>query len=419
MDFLANPTRRKVLFGLLYLSEGAPIGFIWLGLPTRLRSADVPLDKIAWLMALLIMPWTLKFLWAPLIDLLRSPKWGFKQWILASQTCMAISLIPLMWLDVGTQFSSAAMWLLLHAVCAATQDISIDALCVQQSQPLERAALNGWMQCGVLVGRAIMGGGSLVLEHYIGFPAVVGVLIALVLSSSVLLWFANETHLETSHPIPKRESQPTANSDSVILRFRLMLAELGVALRSGRIWAGFLFALTAPAAFKSLEAVVGPFLVDHGYSEVQIGQFTATVMIGGMIFGSLLAGRLAGAATGTRFVATALAVNVIAIAWLALSDLYGSQRPGWHLLGLLSLVSVTIGWFTVALYQWLMNLTSPQLAATQFTAFMAGTNACEAWSTALFGSIQVVWGYPLAILALCSLSIVSAGLILHLLGSGD
>ncbi|MGB7346763.1 MAG: MFS transporter [Pirellulaceae bacterium] len=414
MDCLATPTGRKFLFGLLYLSEGAPIGFIWLGLPTRLRAAEVELDRITWLMALLILPWTLKFLWAPLIDLLRGSRWGFKQWILLSQSLMALCLLPLMWLDIRTQFSVAAVWLLLHAIAAATQDISIDALCVQQSQPDERASLNGWMQCGVLVGRAAMGGGSLVLEHWIGFPAVVGVLIALVMSSSLLLWFAREHPVETDEALPESECESRSTWATMLIRLKTMFGELAKSLRSRRIWAGFLIALSAPAAFKSLEAVLGPYLIDRNYSELQIGNFSATVMIGGMIIGSLLAGHLAGRVTGSRFLAIAIAVNLTAIVTLAVTDHFSASRPGWHLMFLLALISVTIGWLTVAMYQWLMNLTSPQLAATQFTAFMAATNACEAWSTAAFGNLQSQWGYPAAMITLCGFSALATLLILGL-----
>lgn len=416
IDYLATATRRKILFGLLYLSEGAPIGFIWLGIPTRLRAADLPVDKITWLMALLILPWTLKFLWAPLVDLLRGSGWGFKQWILASQTCMALTLLPLVWLDFNTQFTIVSGWLLLHAICAATQDVSIDALCVQQSQPIERAALNGWMQCGVLVGRAAMGGGSLVLEHWIGFPAVVLVLIAIVMSSSILLLFAKERHLESAampqNPVPE------ANRETILHRCRSMVTELYAAVRTRTVWIGFLFALIAPAAFKSLEAVVGPFLIDRGYTELQIGQFTSTAMILGMIAGSLLAGRIAGLFQGSRFVAIALVLNVTTIGLLGAADALLNSRPGSHLFILLTFVSVAIGWFTVALYQWLMNLTSPRLAATQFTAFMAATNACEAWSTASFGSIQSARGYPFAILVMCAISL-SALLLLIAMRSED
>lgn len=409
-DCLATPTGRKVLFGLLYLSEGAPIGFIWLGLPTRWRAADVPLEQITWLMALLIMPWTLKFLWAPLIDLVRGPYWSFKQWILASQLLMALSLIPLVWLDIQSQFTAVSIWLLFHACAAATQDIAIDALCIQQSAPAERGALNGWMQCGVLLGRALMGGGSLVLERWIGFTGVLGTLIAVILSSAILLSFARET--PTTLVTDRDLSLPLRTTFTS--RLRSMLRELATAVRSRGMWVGFLFALSAPAAFKSLEAVIGPFLIDHGYSQFEVGRFTATMMIGGMVVGALLAGRVAHGFASTAFVSFAVVLNLAAVSALGLLDLLAGGGSGLHLYAMLTAVAVTIGWFTVALYNWLMNLTSVRLAATQFTAFMAATNACEAWSTALMGVLHNSFGYPTAILILCSLSGLAALLILGL-----
>jgi PAT family beta-lactamase induction signal transducer AmpG len=404
-DCLATPNRRKFLFGMLYLSEGAPIGFIWLGLPTRMRAIDVPVDQITWLMAALILPWTLKFLWAPVIDLLRVPGWGFKHWILSSQFLMAATLLPLMWLDIKTQFSAMAIWLMLHAVCAATQDISIDALCVHQSSTEERGSLNGWMQCGVLLGRAAMGGGALVLEEWIGFPGVVGVLMGLILISATLLMFSIEQQAS-------RAGDLSEGNTTFFYRVRAMFRELWYSVRASGIWAGLLFTLTAPAAFKSLEAVIGPFLIDHGCSSTQVGRFTATMMIGGMIAGSLFAGQISSRFTQKGFLATALVLNLVAILTVAVTDFLSGEQMRLHLFALLTVVAFTIGWFTVALYTWLMHLTSPRLAATQFTAFMAASNACEAWSTSLMGSLQVYFGYPIAILILCGISAIAGGMIL-------
>ena len=135
-------------------------------------------------------------------------------------------------------------------------------------------------------------------------------------------------------------------------------------------------------------------------------------MIGAMIVGSLFAGRVSRHVRSSRFVMIALTANLIAIVSLAITDIALQQQRGLHLLVLLTSIAFTIGWLTVALYNWLMNLTSPKLAATQFTAFMAATNACEAWSTSLLGSLQVRWGYPAAILFLCSVSAASLALLI-------
>lgn len=406
MNLLATPTRRKVLFGFLYLSEGAPIGFIWLGMPTRMRTLDVPLDRITWLLALLILPWTLKFVWAPVVDVLRGPRWGFKHWIMVCQGVMALTLVPLWFLDLRAEFSIISVWLLLHAIAAATQDVAIDALCINASTPDERGALNGWMQCGVLTGRAVMGGGSLVLERWIGFGGVVAVLIGLVLLSLVLLLGCREQLADRRTDETTRTIQPGHRHI-----WRRDLVEL---LRGRTMWIGLGVALFVPAAFKSLEAVLGPFLVDRGFGEFSIGMFTSTAMIVGMIGGSLLAGRLSLRISAHRLVGLAVACNVAAILTLAATDwIIGGDESTELLIGL-TVVAVTIGLLTVALYNWLMNLTNPRLAATQFTAFMAATNACEAWSTAAVGQLQGSLGYAGSMAILCVVTGVAAVILLSL-----
>ena len=92
-------------------------------------------------------------------------------------------------------------------------------LCVNQSSPEERGSLNGWMQCGVLMGRAAMGGGALVLEGWIGFPAVVGILMGLILVSAALLLFAEEKH--------SADSDSSIQGDAAFFRrLRSMFREL-------------------------------------------------------------------------------------------------------------------------------------------------------------------------------------------------
>ena len=152
-----------LLFAVLYASEGAPIGFIWWALPTLLRSADVPIDRITSLTAVLLVPWIFKFLWAPALDLLRGPRWGYRAWLIAMQVIMGLALVPLAWLDPVQHFDTWRMLLLVHAFSAATQDVAIDALAIGAVPPGERGRLNGAMQAGMLTGRSVFGGGVLLL----------------------------------------------------------------------------------------------------------------------------------------------------------------------------------------------------------------------------------------------------------------
>ncbi len=241
-----------------------------------------------------------------------------------------------------------------------------------------------------------MGGGSLIMEAWIGFRSVLGVLMMVIGVSLMLVWQAREPH----------EDEEQNQSESALRRCHELFRQLIRSARTSVVWLGLGFALVAPAAFKSLEAVIGPFLIDRGYDELEVGSFTATFMIGAMIVGSLLAGRLSQRFPMRRFVAVALLMNLASIGTLAVSDWI---TPGTFLLPLLTVIALTIGMLTVAMYAWLMNITDKSLAATQFTLFMAGTNACEAWSTIAFGQLQVRFGYPSSMAVLCMISSLAVG----------
>jgi len=84
-------------------------------------------DRITAFVAMLVWPWTLKFIWAPLIDALRSPRWGHRYWIIAAQLTMGAAMAPLIFIDIGMQLDAVFWLLLLHAFAATTQDVAIDA----------------------------------------------------------------------------------------------------------------------------------------------------------------------------------------------------------------------------------------------------------------------------------------------------
>lgn len=407
MDFLATPMRRRLLFAALYVSEGAPIGFLWLALPTRLKSAGVPIEQITALTAVLVIPWTLKFAWAPLVDILSHSRWTLKHWILAAQVIMGLTLTPLIWADPVSDMSWLSLILLIHATAAATQDVAIDALCISVTSAEERGRLNGWMQAGMLGGRAAMGGGALVLSSYIGPVAVVFVLLSIIMFSAVLL--LQSRVVSSSH----LTDVPVQQAPSFRHRLKSVWSELKGALTGRQTWLALAFALTGPAAFKAFEVVIGPFLIDHGFSEREVGTFTAIVMIGAMVLGSLIGGRLADRFSRTSLVTSSLLFIVTSLSLLAISDLY-FHANAIQLQILIAATAFGIGVFTVAVYAMFMDLTRPAIAATQFSAFMGATNGCESWSTLLMGRLVAAYGYPVGILTLCGVSVLTLPLLLGL-----
>ena len=402
MHSLKSSASRKVLFACLYFSEGAPIGFLWLALPTRLRSEEVPIEQITWLTAVLVIPWTFKFLWAPILDVLQSRRWTRRHWIVTAQSVMGIALVPLLVLDPVQDFHWMAAALLIHAFAAATQDVAIDSLCIALTEPQERGEINGWMQLGMLLGRAGLGGGALWLSPRIGDDAVVGLLILATTFSMALVIFLAPTAPKTSSA-QKSENQLKRMWDSL----RLALGEF-------RTWLGLLYAFLGGAAFKALEVVYGPFLIDRGFTEAEIGEFAALPMIGLMVLGALLGGRLSDRFGRRAFVAFSMLWICVAVVALAWSDRYYLEMRGNHLLICLAAAAFGIGLFTSSSYAMFMDITNPAIAATQFSAYMGMTNGCESWSTFAAGQIIADSGYSLAFLVMCGVSLAALPLLLGL-----
>lgn len=388
VPFLARPAGRTFVFTVLYAAEGAPIGFIWWALPTLLRTADVPVERITGLTAVVVLPWVFKFLWSPAVDLLRGRWWGYRAWIAATQILMGLALVPLVWLDPVERFDAWRALLLVHALAAATQDVAIDALAINSVPVHERGFLNGSMQAGMLIGRSVFGGGAVAAAAWFGAAWVVGALIA-------WIWVALAVVLRMHEPAG---APPRAHAGE----FR---RALGPALRRRTTWWGIAFALTSAAAFEATGQLAGPFLVDRGLPASTIGLFFGVLVVAAMLTGGLVGGAIADRWGRIRSVTIFLGGFVAAIVLLAAADASGAAGPG-LLIALLAAMYFCVGLFTAASYALFMDLTDRRLGATQFTTYMAATNGCESWSVWAGGRIAGSSGYPASFLAMSVVSLL-------------
>lgn len=397
LNLLSAPRKRILLFALLYASEGAPIGFIWWTLPTELRLLGFPVDQITALTSLLVLPWALKFLWAPLVDIFRTPRWTLRSWIVAAQSMMILSLIPLLSIDIPSSHTLVVFFLLLHTVSAATQDAAIDALCISEVPSSERGAVNGWMQTGMLFGRALFGGGAIVLTQYFKITTIVGCLILFLCAVLVVVLFS----------VPHTAQITTAIS----VRRKEFSERLRLLLRSRILWLGLLFAVTGGTAYESVGAVAGPFFIDNGLSKDEIGLFFSLFSVSAMLAGALAGGyavRFFGVFKVVQFSIMSVAAIVLILSMITSTEYGGSTA----LLSVMTLLYFGIGFFTASTYTMFMNLTDPNLGATQFSTYMGGTNICESLSAYSVGILVARFDYTFAFGVMGTASLLSLS-ILH------
>ena len=394
-DLLATRTGRRWLFALLYLAEGAPIGYVWWALPTRLRDAGVPIDDVARLAALVTLPWAFKFLWAPLVDAFR-PRGGLRVWIAGAQLAMGLTLLPILWLDPVAQIGWLLAVLLVHAVSAATQDVSIDALAVATIPPDDRGAMTGWMQIGMLSGRALFGGVALAVEHWVGAELVVAVLIGFVWLSAAVLWRVRE-----------RPGEPEADRQGAAARVKLadFARRLRRVLVEPATWLGLAIAVVAGAGMEATGTVAGPMLIDLGFDKATVGRFFALPAVAAMGLGALLGGRLSDRGRRDARLAGAVGALAAAVVGLAAAVALGAAASPLVLFGVLSGVYALFGVYVASAYALFMDLTDPRLGGTQFSAYMSGVNLCSVWSAWAVGWLAAGWGYPPALAALAAASL--------------
>jgi len=118
------PGRRERLFAFLYFCEGAPIGFVWWALPAYWSHAGVPVERVTLVTAAAVIPWSLKWLWAPLVDL-TAARIGYFPWVLATQLMMGLALWPIVWLDPSNQLAwSSLLSLVLLNILLGVIDVA-------------------------------------------------------------------------------------------------------------------------------------------------------------------------------------------------------------------------------------------------------------------------------------------------------
>jgi PAT family beta-lactamase induction signal transducer AmpG len=334
-----SPFLRQKIFwvGVLAFASGFPLGVFYEILPVYFRQEGVDLRKIG-VLALLGLPWTLKFLWAPAIDHYRHHRW----WMAAADVGMgAVMLLFAMWAGFGPWVWVA---IAVFTFLSATNDIAIDGYTIEYLERDEMGLANG-IRIGLARVGMLASGLILVLSDWIGWRIAFGGVAAILAGCAVVCLLAPRERTMT------RESLSTLSAELTgIVRDPKLLAglvglilmtlwlidvalkwsrgeprfwpvALGVALvivavgwigrtKAGaapapkgpmfgafvsmlerpNMWAVFALALTFKLGDASMGFMVKPFWVDAGFSASEIGLVSVNIGLGLSIAGGLVGG---------------------------------------------------------------------------------------------------------------------------------
>ena len=280
MNQLLNPRVVTVLF--LGFSSGLPLALSGGTLQAWLTVEDVDIKTIG-LFSLVGLPYTLKFLWSPLMDRFVVPIFGRRRgWIVLSQ----LALIGLI-LGMSVTSPQNGLWFLaLLAFCltfvSASQDVAIDAYRTEVLRERERGMGAAVSVTGYRVAMLVSGALALILSEYLGWCATY-MLMALIMSIGVVaVWLG---------PEPEDPGTPPASmKDAVEGPFKEFFSRTGVwsllalivLYKLGDAFAG---SLTTTFLIRGVNLSVGQV------GAINKGMGLASTIIGAL-FGGVLMARL-------------------------------------------------------------------------------------------------------------------------------
>lgn len=222
------------------------------------------------------LPYAFKFLWAWAIEQYSLPFFsnffGLKKgWGIAAQIGMILSLIMLSFINPLQQAGLALCLATLVTFFAATQDIVLDALRIEQldkNQDIEGAAA---ASMGFRVGMLISGAGTLYIAYLINWQSAYFLTTLVCLIGVIGMW---------TFPTKGDHITKTNFVKSVLKPWRHILESPNLLLI-------ILFVLTFKLADSVLNTMLAPFLYDMGFDKLDYANITKLIGIFLMLLGTL------------------------------------------------------------------------------------------------------------------------------------
>ena len=379
--------RRVLAMVFLGISSGFPFGVLADPLITWLQESGVSKTDIG-LFALVSLPYSMKFLWAPLMDRLPLPVmtrlFGRRRgWALLTQAILLLvvalmgqgdPVVDLVWLGVmGVAIAFAS----------ASQDIVIDAYRVEILTDDQMAAGAANVVFGWRVGQLGAAAGGLIFADYFSWPVVFIGLAAVTLVGMVTILL----NPEPAEPITRESLEMEAEAEAFLER----RGQIGPRLAAVLAWfyaavvcpfvdfmgrRGWLFILLFILLYKFGDQILTvmkiPFFLELGFSKSEIAGITKIFGFNAIIAGGFLGGLVLahyGIMRGLLICGVLMAVSNLVF---VLQAVVGYDR--WMLAGTIAVENVATGMGTTAFVAYLSSLCSVAYTATQYallTSLMA------------------------------------------------
>ncbi len=349
--------RRMLICIFTGFASGMPLYVLFQLVPAWLREGGVSLTEIG-LFALVGIPYTWKFMWAPLMDRWVPPFLGRRRgWMIIFQLALLVS-IGMLGMFQPAQSTWLIAWLAVAvAFFSASQDVALDAY-RREILPDEELGLGNAIHIQAYrIASLVPGSLSLILADVLPWSSVFWITGAFMAVGVVMSLLVTEPASELPTGTGLRQA--------VVAPFAEYLDRRGLS--------GLLLVLAFMFLYKigdnMATALATPFYLDMGFTKTEIGLVAKHAALWPAIFGGLLGGLVMVRLGINRSLWLFGVVQVVSILGFALLAEVGPLL--WMLALVISFEYLGVGMGTAAFTAFIARETSKTYAATQFALFTA------------------------------------------------
>jgi PAT family beta-lactamase induction signal transducer AmpG len=362
---------RMLVAFMMGFSCGLPLLLTISLLQAWMKQEEVDLTVIG-MMALVGLPYTLKFLWAPFLDRFTLPFLGRRRgWLLVAQFSLILSISGLGFTNPGQNPLITAFAAFLVTFFSATQDIVVDAYRREDLADEELGLGSSLYVNGYRIGMLLASGGGLILADHMSFPFVYLIMAACILPGVFTTLLAPEPKLKAGAPQTMRE----AVFDPLVDYFS----------RNGAFWI-LAFIIFYKIGDTMASAMTTPFYLDIGFSKTEIGAVVKLFGFWATIAGSLLGGIIMLWLKINRSLWVFGFLQAISTACFAVLARIGHHVPA--LAAVIAFENLSAGMGTAAYIAFMASITNKKFTATQYALL-----------TSLMGIPRVLASAPTGFLA--------------------
>jgi PAT family beta-lactamase induction signal transducer AmpG len=373
MKSLLSLFRSPRLFWVLLLgfSSGIPLALTGTTLQAWMATDMIDLAVIG-VFSLVGLPYTVKYLWAPVMDRFIPPFLGRRRgWMLVTQLGLVFAISAMAFSNPAGATTLFAVLAFLVAFVSASQDVVVDAYRTEVLEPVELGPGAGVHILGYRIAMLTSGALALILADRLPWKTVY-----LLMAGSMLVGIAASIF----SPEPQLEERPPASLKEAVaqpfVEFLSRPGALGI----------LLFVILYKLDVVMATALTTPFMLELGFTMTDIGAVTKGFGMVATIVGTLAGGAVvARAGMKASLWLFGILQSVSTLAFLALARL-GHHYP--MMVAAIGLENLCSGMGTAAYVAFLMSLCNKRFTATQYALL-----------TSLMAITRVIVGAPTGYLA--------------------